>query len=97
MRSKISLIIVGPVLCVLAFASNFAQSPALTPAKEEPVSAAQPVVSDAAKGSTQATLNSVQELKDANDEILKKQQATLAALDELQKAADQLKIFSKRG
>jgi hypothetical protein len=33
----------------------------------------------------------------ANADVLKKQQATLATLDELQKAAEELKIFSKRG
>ena len=36
-------------------------------------------------------------MKSANDEILKKQTATLLQLDELQKAAEQLKIYSKRG
>ena len=47
--------------------------------------------------STQTMMKSLRELKEANEQILKKQQATLAALDELQKAADQIKIFSKRG
>ena len=39
----------------------------------------------------------LQETMTANDEMLKKQEATLQQLDELEKAADQLKIFSKRG
>ncbi len=43
------------------------------------------------------TIKSLRDLKEANEQILKKQQATLEALDELQKAADQIKIFSKRG
>ena len=47
--------------------------------------------------SMEATLKSLRDTKAANEEILKKQQATLEALDELQKAADQIKIFSKRG
>ena len=45
----------------------------------------------------QAALKSLQEIKVANDETLKKQEATLQQLDELQKAADQVKIFGKRG
>ena len=32
----------------------------------------------------------------ANDEVIAKQKATLDRLDELQKAADQLKVFTKR-
>ena len=45
----------------------------------------------------QAALKSLQEIKTANDETLKKQEAALQQLDELQKAADQVKIFGKRG
>jgi hypothetical protein len=36
-------------------------------------------------------------MKATNAATIKKQQATLEMLDELQKAADELKIFSKRG
>lgn len=36
-------------------------------------------------------------MKAANEEMLRKQEATLQQLDEIQKAAEQLKIFSKRG
>ena len=42
-------------------------------------------------------IKQIQELKAQNDEILKQQQAALDALDELQKEADQIRIFSKRG
>lgn len=45
----------------------------------------------------QTALKSLEEIKAANDETLKKQEATLQQLDELQKAADQVKIFGKRG
>ena len=37
------------------------------------------------------------QMQAANADLLKKQQATLAALDEMQKAVEELKIFSKRG
>jgi flagellar biosynthesis/type III secretory pathway chaperone len=42
-------------------------------------------------------IKELQELKVQNDEILKQQQAALDALDELQKEADQMRIYSKRG
>ncbi|MGH8099758.1 MAG: hypothetical protein ACREIW_00570 [Chthoniobacterales bacterium] len=47
------------------------------------------------------TLNSaiqlLQQTQTANAELLKTQEATLQQLDALQQAAEQLKIFSKRG
>ena len=42
-------------------------------------------------------IKQLQELKAQNDEILKQQQAALDALDELQKDAEQIRIYSKRG
>ena len=39
----------------------------------------------------------LQEMQATNAETIKKQEATLETLDELQRAADELKIFSKRG
>jgi len=42
-------------------------------------------------------IKQLQELKAQNDEILKQQQAALEALDEIQKEAEQLRIYSKRG
>ena len=44
-----------------------------------------------------ANIKELQELKARNDEILKDQQAALDQLDELQREAEQLRIFSKRG
>jgi len=42
-------------------------------------------------------IKQLQELKVQNDEILKQQQVALEALDEMQKEAEQLRIYSKRG
>jgi hypothetical protein len=39
----------------------------------------------------------LEQIKAANDEVLAKQKAALERLDELQDAADQLRIFAKRG
>ncbi len=44
-----------------------------------------------------ATIATLQTIKAANDEILKKQTATLQQLEEIEKAAEQIRIFSKRG
>jgi hypothetical protein len=44
-----------------------------------------------------AEIELLKELRAKNDETLKKQQAALEALDQLQKDADQVRIFSKRG
>ena len=44
-----------------------------------------------------AAIGLLQEMQVTNADVLKKQEAALATLDELQKAAEELKIFSKRG
>ena len=59
---------------------------------------AKPAASDNNPSSSlQAALKALQRTKTINDETLKKQEALLEQLDELQKAAEQLKIFAKRG
>jgi hypothetical protein len=45
----------------------------------------------------QAALKLLNDLKAANAETLKTQEAQLATLDQLQEAADQIKIYTKRG
>jgi len=47
--------------------------------------------------STETTLKALQAIKAANEEILKAQAATLEKLDEMEKAANELRIYSKRG
>jgi hypothetical protein len=54
------------------------------PAEQDPVS-------------LQGAIELLEQIKAANAELLKKQEATLQHLDELGQAADQLKAFSKRG
>jgi hypothetical protein len=67
--------------------------PAMTPATSAQSSAA----AAATTASTQTTLKALQAVKAANDEILKEQAATLEKLDELEKAANEIRIYSKRG
>ena len=67
--------------------------PAMTPA----TTAKSPVTAAVATASTQTTLKALQAIKAANDEILKQQAATLEKLDEMEKAAQEIRIYSKRG
>ena len=60
------------------------------PAPAAPAAAATP--SDAVANA----IKMLEQIKAANDTMLKKQEAMLQQLDELQKAAEQLKVFSKR-
>jgi hypothetical protein len=66
--------------------------PAMTPA-----TAQSPVTAAVTTASSQTTLKALQAIKAANEEILKQQTATLQKLDEMEKAAQELRIFSKRG
>ena len=67
--------------------------PAMTPA-----TTGQSQVSTAVTtASTQTTLKALQAMKAANDEILKQQAATLQKLDEIEKAAQEIRIYTKRG
>ena len=62
------------------------------PVTAAPAQNAVPVVA-----SSDAALKALQEMKAANEAILAKQAATLQQLDEMEKAADQIKIYTKRG
>ena len=66
--------------------------PAMTP-----TTAQGPAAAAVTTAATQTTLKALQAIKAANDEILKQQTATLEKLDELEKAANEIRIYSKRG
>jgi hypothetical protein len=65
--------------------------PAMTPAT---VPAA--VTAGVTTAAMQTTLKALQAIKAANDEILKQQAETLVKLDEMEKAANDIKIYTKR-
>jgi hypothetical protein len=50
----------------------------------------------AASVTVDAAIKLLEQTKAANDETLKKQEALMQQLDEVQKAAEQLKVFAKR-
>lgn len=76
-----------------------AQTPAtvVVPAATPGHVAAPATQTPSAVGDQSSAIRLLQDMEAANADVLKKQQATLATLDELQKAAEELKIFSKRG
>ncbi len=66
------------------------------PGAQTPPATAAIKTSSADDATLQTLWKELQEAKKRNEELMKKQEATLQALDELQKAAEQLKVFSKR-
>ncbi|PYL48656.1 MAG: hypothetical protein DMF40_04005 [Verrucomicrobia bacterium] len=72
-------------------------TPATTPTAPTTAAAAAPAEAAKEQVETAANIKELQELKVQNDEILKQQQAALDQLDQLQKEAEQLRVFSKRG
>ena len=94
---KLLLFIIGATLLAGAIV-GVAQTP--EPSPTPVILSAEPTPPPADNAKEQAELagniKELQELKAQNDNILKQQQATLDTLDELEKAAEQIKIFSKR-
>lgn len=85
----------------LGLAEAQTQAPMVVVQAAGPKSATAPTVAAAVPVATtesmQVALKALQELKAANDELLKKQAATLQQLEDTEKAAEQMKIYSKRG
>ena len=67
--------------------------PAMTPAIKSAPAAPAPSEKSV---SLQVALKILQEIKATNEETLRKQTATLEQLDELEKAADAIRLLSKR-
>jgi len=84
---------------VLLISVSAAQSPmpVVVPAMTPATTAQNPVTAAVTTTSTQTTLKVLQAMKAANDEILKQQAATLLKLDEIEKAAQEIRILTKRG
>jgi hypothetical protein len=88
------------IFCLLAIvaaaATLSAQSPipVVVPAMTPAVAPTAPAAPD--DGSLQAVVKQLREMKAANEETLRKQAATLELLDELEKSANEIKIYTKR-
>jgi len=87
------------VVLLLTGLSAIAQSPVpvVVPAAIDSTPAPETAQKETDDPAITAAIELLQELKAKNDETLRKQQAALEALDQLQKDADQIRIFSKRG
>ena len=92
---------VTSIIAVAAFAAQ-AQQPTppmiVVQAANAPATTAtaKPAATATSDSAITAAIKSLEQTKAANDAMLKKQEAMLQQLDELQKAAEQLKVFSKR-
>ena len=97
MRTKIFFLF----LLLIAFVAVNAQSPApviVQPANAAAVkSTSSTITAAAAVSSIPDAIKTLEQIKAGNAEVLAKQKAALEKLDELQDAADQLRIFAKRG
>ena len=91
------LLFLSGAMALLLFGSALGQAPVIV----QPANQAGPTQTKAQTAPDDsdmlAAIKSLEEVKAANEETLKKQQATLDALDQLQKDADQLRIYAKRG
>jgi hypothetical protein len=94
-----ALLITSLAMVCLTIGWVRAQNPApVVVQAASPAAAAGPVAPSAQAATDSKTiLQLLQQMQATNAATIKKQEATLAALDELQKAANDLKIFSKRG
>ena len=92
-------LIVSLIACALIASGINAQSPtpivvpAMTPAPANQT----PVPVAVTTASSQTAIKVLQAMKAANDEILSQQKAALEKLDEMEKAANELRIYTKRG
>lgn len=71
--------------------------PVIVPAMTPATTAQSPVTAAVTTASMQTTLKALQAIKAANDEILKQQAATLQKLEEMEKTAQEIRIYTKRG
>ncbi|HET7512189.1 MAG TPA: hypothetical protein VFJ88_05450 [Chthoniobacterales bacterium] len=72
-------------------------TPLIIQAASPASASSQPRTNTGAPGDPKRMIETLQEMRETNNLTLKKQEAALLTLDELQKAAEELKIFSKRG
>jgi len=94
-----TLLVTGLAIVCLMIGWVRAQNPASVVVQAAtPPPAAAPAAGTAGVATDSKTiLQLLQQMQATNAATIKKQEATLTALDDLTKAADDLKIFSKRG
>lgn len=95
MRTTILSILVAFTLTGLLLAQS--PKPVIVQAATPAAAPSRAPVAPESSLSLQAALKELQEMKAANEETLRKQAATLEQLDALEKTAEQIRIFSRRG
>jgi len=97
MRTKILFFL--PFLIAFAAVNGQSPTPIIVQAASATVatSAASKMTGTMDAQSIPAAITLLEQIKAGNDEVLAKQKAALEKLDELRDAADQLRIFAKRG
>jgi hypothetical protein len=94
MRTLLCSILSAAALVLIANAQS--PKPLVVPAMT-PASSSQSPAPASTPASTETMLKALQAMKAANEEILKQQAATLEKLDEIEKAANEIRIYTKRG
>ena len=89
-------LILSLIAVVVSIASAQTPMPIVVPAMT-PSTTQSPAAAAVTTASTQTALKALQAMKAANEEILKQQIATLEKLDEIEKAANEIRIYTKRG
>jgi hypothetical protein len=97
MRALILSLLAAVSLASISDAQSPTPAPVVVPAMTPATTAKGPVAANNAASSTRAALTALQAVKAANEEILRQQAATLQKLDEIEKAANEIRIYSKRG
>lgn len=92
MRATIFILL---ATATMAFGQAPSPMPIIVPAMTPATVVKTPAVENAA-GSAQTVAKTLVAMKAANEEILKQQAATLLKLDEIEKAAQEIRIFTKR-
>jgi Tfp pilus assembly protein PilN len=82
---------------VIGIAQTSEPTPPLTIPTQPTPAPADATKEQAEQAELAADIKELQELKAQNNEILKDQKAALDVLEQLEKDADQLRIYSKRG
>jgi len=95
MTRSISFICIFAALSILAVKAQ-SPKPIIVQAASATTAPASAVAVPDNSASMQTAIKSLQEARAANSETLKKQEAVLEQLDEMQKNASQLKIFAHR-
>lgn len=99
MRTRIALVLLASIISMTFVCAQSPNPPVVIQAvgQQAPRAAAAAAPTAQAIDSSGAILKALQEMKTANDELLKKQAEELQLLEDIAARAEQLKIYTKRG